>query len=38
MAKIGYFKDQDGNGHYRIFAPFCDSLTIELDKKQIPLG
>lgn len=32
MAKIGYFKDQDGNGHYRIFAPFCDSLTIELDK------
>ncbi len=31
MAKVGYYIDEQGNGNFRIFAPYCNSLAIELD-------
>lgn len=31
MAKVGYFIDEEGVGNFKIFAPFCDSLAVELE-------
>jgi maltooligosyltrehalose trehalohydrolase len=32
MPKLGYFEDENGNGNFRIFAPFCKTLAIEIDR------
>ncbi len=32
MNKVGYFINDEGRGCFRIFAPFCDTLAVELDR------
>lgn len=31
MTNVGYFIDEQGKGNFKIFAPLCDSLAVELD-------
>lgn len=32
MATVGYYTDENGKGNFRIFAPYCDTLAIEIDR------
>ena len=32
MNRVGYFINEMGRGNFKIFAPFCQNLAVELDK------
>ena len=32
MNKVGYYVNDEDKGCFRIFAPYCDTLAVELDR------